>query len=165
MVTFRLSNYHPCFICTYFDPSAFNQFGDSVVYYQSQNFAAKVVLGRRKFDSATEALRDLHWLPIVQRCKFKLLVLMYKSLNNLAPKYLTDLLVIHEPVRRTRSTANSDIHVVIPRTTRSTFAARSFAVSGPKYWNKLPTDIKACNSLLAFRKKLKTYLFNEYFNA
>ena len=29
-----------------------------------QNIAAKVVLGRRKMDSATTCLKELHWLPV-----------------------------------------------------------------------------------------------------
>ena len=127
-----------------------------------QNFAAKVVLGRRKFDSATDALRELHWLPIGQRSKFKLLTLVYKSLHNQAPKYLQDLLVVHKPNRATRLSANN-LNLVVPRTSRSTFASRSFSVAGPRHWNSLPRDIKLSETLVTFRKKLKTYLFTEYF--
>ena len=36
-----------------------------------QNYAAKVLTKRCKYDSATEALKELHWLPIQQRCEFK----------------------------------------------------------------------------------------------
>ena len=32
-----------------------------------QNWAARVVLGRSRFDSAKEALMKLHWLPVVER--------------------------------------------------------------------------------------------------
>ena len=129
-----------------------------------QNFAARVILGRRRFESATAALRELHWLPIAQRCKFKLLLLVYKCLHGQAPKYLSDLLVVHQPRRDTRSARSEAITLSVPRTTRSTFAARSFSVTGPKYWNKLPVDIKKSDSVMSFRKKLKTHLFNENFN-
>ena len=30
-----------------------------------QNIAAKVILGKRKYDSASECLKQLHWLPII----------------------------------------------------------------------------------------------------
>ena len=62
-----------------------------------QNIAAKVVLRRHKHESATEALRDLDWLPIRQRCMFKLLLQVYKSLHNQAPSYLRNLLAPHTP--------------------------------------------------------------------
>ena len=30
------------------------------------NIAAEIVLGKSKYDSSTEALRELHWLPVVK---------------------------------------------------------------------------------------------------
>ena len=129
-----------------------------------QNSAAKLILGHQRSDSATEALRELHWLPIYQRCKFKLLLLVYKCLHNQAPVYLRDLLVIREAPRNTRSSSIPGINLVVPRTSRSTFASRSFSAAGPNYWNKLPSEIRTCNTVLSFRKKLKTYLFVEHFN-
>ena len=53
-----------------------------------QNAAAKVVLKKNKYDSATEALKEVHWLPIRFRVTHKLLTLVYKSLKGNAPKYL-----------------------------------------------------------------------------
>ena len=44
-----------------------------------QNMAAKLVLNKRKYDSSTECMRSLHWLPIRQRVKYKTLTLIYKS--------------------------------------------------------------------------------------
>ena len=37
-----------------------------------QNMAAKLVLRRRKYDSATAALKELHWVPIRYRIQSKL---------------------------------------------------------------------------------------------
>ena len=65
-----------------------------------QNAAAKLVLKKTtKYDSATEALKGLHWLPIRFRIIHKLLMLVHKSLKGNAPKYLQDLLHIHQPGR------------------------------------------------------------------
>ena len=127
-----------------------------------QNYAAKVVLKRKKYDSATEALHDLHWLPIKQRCKFKLLVMVYKCLNNQAPAYLCELLKI-QPIQGTTRSSTVPNNLVVPLTRCSTFAARSFSVAGPAYWNKLPVELRLCENIESFRKKLKTFLFNEYF--
>ena len=46
-----------------------------------QNYGAKLVLGRGKYDSNKEALAELHWLSIKSRIKFKILVLVFKSLR------------------------------------------------------------------------------------
>lgn len=42
-----------------------------------QNAAARLILGRRKRDSATEALKKLHWLNVESRITFKILLLVY----------------------------------------------------------------------------------------
>ena len=48
-----------------------------------QNSAARLVCNcmTRKFDHITPTLIDLHWLPIRHRIVFKILRLVYKSLN------------------------------------------------------------------------------------
>ena len=46
-----------------------------------QNYAAKVVCKKQKYDSSTECLYILHWLPIHYRCIYKLVTIMYKTSN------------------------------------------------------------------------------------
>ena len=41
-----------------------------------QNAAAPFITGARRFEHMTPVLRDLHWLPVRQRIKFKTLVFM-----------------------------------------------------------------------------------------
>ena len=53
-----------------------------------QNAAAKLILQLQRQDSATEALRQLHWLPIRARIDFKIALMVYKCLNNMGPSYL-----------------------------------------------------------------------------
>ncbi len=38
-------------------------------------------------------LGSLHWLPVTFRIDFKVLLLVYKSLNGLGPKYIADVLI------------------------------------------------------------------------
>ena len=57
-----------------------------------QNTAARIITQTRKFDHITPVLSDLHWLPVSYRIVFKILLLVFKSLNNLSPSYLADRL-------------------------------------------------------------------------
>ena len=43
--------------------------------------------------------RSLHWLPIPERIDFKLLLLTFKSLNDVALPYIEELLVRYRPTR------------------------------------------------------------------
>ena len=53
------------------------------------NAAARLVCDGRKYDHISALLRDLHWLRVPQRIKFRLAVLVYRCRNNTAPKYLS----------------------------------------------------------------------------
>ena len=130
-----------------------------------QNAAAKLVLNKPKHDSATEALKELHWLLIRFRIIHKLLTLVHKSLKGNAPKYLQELLHKHQPGRDgLRSSNDPAIPLKVKRTKCKTFADRSFSVAGPRLWNSLPHNIRSIDNLDSFKSKLKTHLFREAFN-
>ena len=57
-----------------------------------QNMCAKVVLGLNKYDSITEALYTLHWLPIRARIEYKVICICYQCIHGNAPEYLKCLL-------------------------------------------------------------------------
>ncbi len=79
-----------------------------------QNAAARVLTRSRKYDHITPILQSLHWLPIKFRISYKILLLAYKALNDLAPAYLTNLLSRYNPTRSLRS-QNSGLLVVPSR--------------------------------------------------
>ena len=58
-----------------------------------QNAAARVIACLRKFGHKSDTLKELHSLPVEQRIIFKINLLCFKILNNLAPGYLVDLLL------------------------------------------------------------------------
>ena len=125
-----------------------------------QNAAARLVTGTRKFDHISPVLRELHWLPVRQRVKFRTAVLVYKCLHDLAPAYLADYC---QPTTvtagRTRLRSANTQQLAIPRTNTG-YGDRSFAVSGPSVWNSLPTALRMSDcSLTTFRTQLKTLLF------
>ena len=57
------------------------------------NSAVRPIRGLGWFDHITPILIDLLWLPYPQRISYKICLLMFKCLKDLAPAYLTDLCV------------------------------------------------------------------------
>jgi len=55
-----------------------------------QNSAARIITNTRKYDHITPILQNLHWLPVRQRIHFKILLITYKSINDMAPEYLVN---------------------------------------------------------------------------
>ena len=125
-----------------------------------QNTAARIVTKTRKYEHITPVLRELHWLPVDYRIQYKILLLVFKCINGLAPVYLQDLLIKYEPVRELRS--GSKRLLKIPKT-RSKVGLHAFSVAGPKLWNSLPNHMRETSSLAIFKKSLKTFLFCKYY--
>ena len=55
-----------------------------------QNTTMWLITGTRRCDHITLVLRELHWLPIRERVKFKVACLVRQSLSRQAPLYLAD---------------------------------------------------------------------------
>ena len=64
----------------------------------SHNAAARIINKTRRHEHITPILQELHWLPIMKRVQFKVLVYTFKAFHNEAPIYLCDLLSWYHPV-------------------------------------------------------------------
>ena len=127
-----------------------------------QHHAARIVSRSPKCDSITPVLITLHWLPIDYRIEYKVLLLAFKSLNGLAPKYISDLLKQYQPPRSLRS---STMNLLVENDTRSVkYGDRAYENCAPKLWNSMPFELRCCTDLDSFKKGLKTYLFKKAFN-
>ena len=63
------------------------------------------------------------------------------------------------PVGSTRSSHKVNL-LVVPHQKSNKYSEKAFAVVGPRLWNELLTDeLRGCNSVDTFKKKLKTMLF------
>ena len=91
-----------------------------------QNTDARLLTHCNKYDHITPVLIDLHWLPVRFRIQFKILLLVYKALNDLATLYIKDLLHYRSTCYSLRSVI--DKLLAVPRTKLKTIGDRS-------YWN------------------------------
>ena len=124
-----------------------------------QNSAARMIYSARRECDAIPLLASLHWLPVKQRLKYKILLLVYKCLNGIGPLYLTELLSSYtnsEARQCLRSSMLDNLHVPL---SNNKFGDRSFCVCAPKLWNTLPVTIRGSTSVDSFKKSLKTFLF------
>ena len=118
-----------------------------------QNSAAKLILGKRRRDSASAARRELHWLDIEARITFKILLIVHKLLrgkcsSNLSLRYKSfngrpeDYLKLHTPNFKTA------------------YGTRIFEYNGSRLWNALPSNIRAEEDMKKFKTMVKTLLYD-----
>ncbi|KAK2562733.1 hypothetical protein P5673_014450 [Acropora cervicornis] len=122
-----------------------------------QNFAARIVLGLKKYDHISEGLRSLGWLDINHKLKFNACVMMCKCLNEGASTYLSQKFKKPSQIH-SRTTRNCNNLALIK--CRLATDKRSFSFRGAKAWNKVPKSIRDATSLNDFKRNLMK-LFKE----
>ena len=126
-----------------------------------QNHAARLILRKRKTDHVSPLLKELHWLPVEARIKYKMCVLAFKHFQGTLPPYLSNKLQSYTPSRTLRSSAEKLLKV--PKYNLKTSGLRTFHVQATLCWNSLPSGLRDSPSLPTFQKKLKTHLFSSHF--
>ena len=124
-----------------------------------QNSAARLVSKTPKRHHITPVLKDLHWLKVKYRIDFKILLLVFKTYQGMAPGYICDLLIPYKPSRTLRSGDKSQL--AQPRSHRHTLGDRAFSIYAPRVWNALPLEIRQSPSVASFKKRLKTFFFRQ----
>jgi hypothetical protein len=89
--------------------------------------------------------------------KFKILILTYKTLHDMAPDYLKNLITPYKPSRTLRS-SSKNLLKKSPFNLK-TYGSRAFCISASELWNNLPEDIMDSSAIDCFKRKLKTHLF------
>ena len=64
-----------------------------------QNAAARLITCSRKYDHIIPILKELHWLPVSERIKFKIMLLTFNALRGQSPVYIQDLVAYYQPSR------------------------------------------------------------------
>ena len=106
---------------------------------KSQNFAARIVTGVRKYDHVSPALVRLNWVPLKERRLEHRLNFMHKCVNGAAPVYLSDCFRRNDEIH-SYNTRNR-LLLTLPRAL-SNSGQRNFLYKGVSDFNKLPNNIR-----------------------
>ena len=119
-----------------------------------QNCAARLVMKVNRFDhiSLDDIFRKLHWLRVRERITYKVLLIVHKSVNNVAPVEMSKLFKLSSSSR----TKKLDV-----LSCSGSMGDRAISVSGPKLWNGLPHGLREETRTEEFKKSLKTFLFKD----
>ena len=104
-------------------------------------------------------LKELHFLPVIYRIRFKLSLMVFKCINNIAPSYLSDLVTLRQPNQH--SVRADDDYFLLKESNepRCKKTQGAFSYSAPKTWNVLPYNLRSMSEIEAFKVALKTHLY------
>jgi len=129
------------------------------------NASARLIAGLRRSAHITDTLASFHRFRAAERIKFKLAVIVYRALHHIASQYLSDMpRRVADIPSRSRLRSSTSSHLVVRPSRLVTVGERSSASACPRLWNSLPGDITTAQSLPAFQRKLKTYLFRQSYS-
>ncbi|XP_068675405.1 uncharacterized protein [Montipora foliosa] len=116
-----------------------------------QNRAARVIT-KSPFDaSSNHPLSTLSWERLSLRRKKQKALMMYKTMNDLAPDYLQSLFSQRHSAYNLR---NSEGRLTLSKPSTN-YLKRSFSYSGAMLWNNLPKSLKNAASVEHFKRNIK----------
>ena len=115
-----------------------------------QYSAARLVCSTPRFNHITPVLFSLHWLPVAYRIEFKILVLTFKAIYQLARSYICNLVILKEKCKyQLRSSEELLLHLPMG-TTKKTLGDRSFQIAVPTLWNSLSANVRDIDNFFGF---------------
>ena len=83
-----------------------------------QNFAARLILGLRKFDHISEGLKSLKWLNVKDRLFLNDAVMVHRCLQDKAPEYLKEKFVKRQEVSGRNARNSATLNLPLCRLTK-----------------------------------------------
>ena len=121
-----------------------------------QNRAARIITGASYYRRSADIRHELGWLSLVHMRQHHKAIMMFKVVNGLCPTYLSDMFTFNNSLND-YSLRSSRTNLELPKN-RTNYYKNSFAFSGAKVWNALPSNLKEEASLERFKTKLKSHI-------
>ena len=113
-----------------------------------------LVLTFSRYDAdANRLFRQLNWKDLSTQFQIQKALMVYKSLNDLVPGYLSPKFVKRYETRYSLRDSVNKVIVPLPRTN---FMKNSFSYSGAVLWNSLPCDMREAKCLSQFKRLAHT---------
>ena len=121
-----------------------------------QNAAARLVARKKKRDSVSSVIKELHWLRVESRIIFKILLLVFKSIHGMCSRNLTQKITY-----KGYNCRPNDYLQLETKKAVTNYGKRMFEYVGPRLWNALPLEVRMEEEIDSFKKKVKTMLFRD----
>ena len=118
-----------------------------------QKRAVRIVVNASYLAHTNDIFIDLKILKLPDIHKFLVLQYVFNNFN----KFHVPNSNQHYSIRRQNELS--------PQFQRLSLTQHSLKFSGPKFWNKLPLNIRQCNRFNLFKKMVKSHLIDQYVTA
>ena len=109
---------------------------------------------KRKRESISANIKELHWLRVDSRIIFKILLLVFKSVNGTSSKNI-------ELELKSYNCREDDFLKLKLNFFKTKYGKRTFKYNAPRLWNALPLQIRTLDNIDKFKKMVKTMLIQD----
>ena len=113
-----------------------------------QKQAARLILDKDYNTPSDEMFKELQWQTFPENVQYQQALLVYKSLNNLAPPYMKNMFQYVRDVGRTNLRSVTNHKLYVPRA-----HPKSIRYSGPTIWNNIRLDVRTAKTVGQFKQK------------
>ena len=146
--TFVLSNFTYCPMVWYFC----NQ-SDKNAIEKIQERLLRLV--HNQYDMSYDQLLEKSSMSSLELQRTRTLAIeVYKSVNNMSPKYIQELF----NVKNTTYGLRDNSRTTVPKCKTTTYGLKSLKFEGNNIWNKLPVHIKTSQSLSTFKDNIRKHV-------
>ena len=130
---------------------------------RNQNYAAKALLGKSKYSSATDALVKLRWIPLHMRRKIHQGVFVHKAIHHQSSVHATSSILNLTPQHgfSTRFKQDNRLNSIQHTTALS---EKSVISASTQAWNSFPQHFRSIESANVFKEKLQKFYIDNYIN-
>jgi hypothetical protein len=121
-----------------------------------QNRCARILTNNYNYDvSGSYLVKSIGHQNVLERRDFIICTLVHKCLYEEAPNYLSDQLDFVHELSHINTRNSQDHSLLYVPFARTSYFSRSFSVSGPKCWNKLPQVLRDTDNIVLFKTMYK----------
>ena len=122
-----------------------------------QNHAARIVTNSSYDSSASALIKTLNWPTVAVMIKVETAYIVYKSINDLAADYLSEIFTKNSACSR-KNLRNTTTDLQVPQM-KTCNGQRTFSYRGARVWNHLDLEVKQAFSFKAFKDAVKIIYF------
>ena len=121
----------------------------------ANHYILRTLTGHRKSLSYQELLNICNYKLDTSECRKKQqsLILLFKCIRNIWPKYIKDFFSIRETSYTLRG---NGVNLCVPKFNLNFYMRNSFTYKCAQLWNKLPKDVKLADNVNIFKSKLRS---------
>ncbi len=119
--------------------------------FKLQKWAARLIYDLPTHTPTVPLLFKLNWMIIMDWVKYRKAIMVYKSLNGLAPPYMRKMFKFFSYVSKWNTRYVDKTRLYLPKGKHLKRFTDSFAYSAADVWNTIPNNIRNCETIGAFK--------------